>query len=124
MKALSIAVLVIFMMVCVLMTLLIAAQDENNDGIGGIFGMNGQSGSTFGAQTSSIITKITSGFVVVFFVLALVLGFLNTSKSKDTITEKAISEAQESKESDVKTDWWKLNESSTSDKNSVDSKKE
>jgi preprotein translocase subunit SecG len=85
MGVLSIILLVLFVIVCLLLVFLVAVQDENSVGLGGIFG--GSSDSTFGSGTSSFINKATTLLAIAFIVLALVLGILNKTSSKDTVLE-------------------------------------
>jgi protein translocase, SecG subunit len=83
MGVLSIILLVVFVIVCLLLVFLVAVQDENSVGIGGIFG--GSSDSTFGSGTSSFINKATTILAIAFIVLALVIGVLNRTSNKDSV---------------------------------------
>ncbi len=57
-------IFVIFVIVSIFIILLILIQDEQGDGIGGVFG--GGSSSIFGAKSSSVAVKVT-GFFIAFF---------------------------------------------------------
>lgn len=87
MGVLSIILLVLFVIVCLLLIFLVAVQDENSQGLGGIFG--GSSDSTFGTGTSSFINKATSGLAIAFLVLALLVAVVNKSSAPDTLLDQA-----------------------------------
>ncbi|NQT58099.1 MAG: preprotein translocase subunit SecG [Bacteroidetes bacterium] len=76
----GIILLVLFVIVCILLVLLVVVQGENSQGLGGIFG--GASDTTFGSQSSNIMTKITYIAGASFLILAFGLGFL--SRTPDT----------------------------------------
>ncbi len=71
MGVLSIILLVLFVVVSLLLIFLVAVQDEQSEGLGGIFG--GGSNTAFGSHTSSVVTKATGALAVLFLVLALLV---------------------------------------------------
>lgn len=87
MGVLSIILLVLFVIVCILLVFLVAVQDENSQGLGGIFG--GSSDSTFGTGTSTFINRATTGLAIAFLVLALLVAVVNKSTAPDTLLEQA-----------------------------------
>lgn len=91
MGVLSIILLVLFVIVCLLLIFLVAIQDEKSQGLGGIFG--GSSTSVFGSGTSSFINRATTGLVIAFMVLALLIGFTNRSKTSNTLLDAAASQS-------------------------------
>ncbi len=86
MGILSIILLVLFVIVSLLLIFLVAVQDENSVGLGGIFG--GNSESAFGGRSSRFITRATAWLAVVFMVLALVVAFVNKSSAGDDLLTK------------------------------------
>ena len=95
MGVLGIVLLVLFCLVAVLLIFLVAVQDENSVGLGGIFG--GNSESAFGSGSANFITKATTVLAIIFMVLSLVVAVVNKSGEEDL--SKAIA-AQSSAQSD------------------------
>ena len=94
MGILGIILLVLFCIVALLLIFLVAVQDENSVGLGGIFG--GGSESAFGSGTSTFITKATTTLAIVFMVLSLVVAFVSkTSDSVPEATTAAVAETTE-----------------------------
>ncbi len=83
MGVLGIILLVLFLIVCVLLILLVVIQDENSQGLGGIFG--GASDTTFGSQSGNILTKLTYIVGGAFLVIAFTLGFMSKSPQSDNL---------------------------------------
>ena len=83
MSILGIILLVIFCIVALLLIFLVAVQDENSVGLGGIFG--GNSDSAFGSNTSRFITRTTITLVIVFMVLSLVVAIINKSSDEELL---------------------------------------
>lgn len=94
----GIILLVLFVIVCILMIFLVIVQDENSEGLGGIFG--GSSDTTFGASSGNILTKITYIVGALFFVLALSLAFISRTPDGDSLLTNAQQTTTES------TEWW------------------
>ncbi len=86
MGILSIILTVLFIIVSLLLIFLVAIQDENSVGLGGIFG--GSSDSAFGSNSSSFLTKATTILAIAFMVLALGVALLNKGTGED-LTAKA-----------------------------------
>ena len=88
MAALSIILLVLFVIVSLLLIFLVAIQSEDNTGLGGIFG--GNSETAFGGRSNKVVNKLTAYFLAAFIVLAILVAVLNKS-SDDSIlsTQKA-----------------------------------
>ena len=99
MGVLSIILLVLFVIVSLLLIFLVAVQDEQSEGLGGIFG--GGSNTAFGSHASSVVTKATATLAVVFMVLALVVAFVNKSPSQDKLLDSVKTEQVQQT-----TDWW------------------
>ena len=77
MGVLGIILLVVFCVAALLLLFLIAIQDENSTGLGGIFG--GNSDSAFGSGTAGFLTKATAALAIIFMVLSLVVAIVNKS---------------------------------------------
>ncbi|WP_024654200.1 preprotein translocase subunit SecG [Borrelia persica] len=71
-------VFVFFVITSFMIILLVLFQDEQGDGIGGVFG--GGSSSIFGARSSSVAIKITAFFITLFFIFVIALSFINTRR--------------------------------------------
>jgi preprotein translocase subunit SecG len=80
----------IHVIVALLMVFVILMQRTKQDGLGAAFG-GGFTDSIFGAQTSNILTKATSWFAAIFFILSIVLGYLYSHRNTSTIIEKDLS---------------------------------
>lgn len=75
--------LVIFVVVCLLMTLLILMQRPKQEGLGAAFG-GGVTDQVFGARTTNVLQRGTVYLASLFFVLALALAVLIGHQNKKT----------------------------------------
>ena len=75
--------LVVFVIVCLLMTLLILMQRPKQEGLGAAFG-GGVTDQVFGARTTNVLQRGTVYCGTLFFVLALVLAILIGHQNKDS----------------------------------------
>lgn len=73
--------LVIFVVVCLLMTLLILMQRPKQEGLGAAFG-GGVTDQVFGANTTNALQKGTAWLGFAFFALSLTLAVLVSAKNK------------------------------------------
>lgn len=99
MAIISIALLVVFVLVCLLIVSLVLIQNEEGDTLGGIFA--GGSNSAFGSRSASVLTKATYVVVTLFFVTAFFLAFVNKSPS-----DKGIENAARIESAGSSTEWW------------------
>lgn len=99
MGVLSVIFLVLFVIVSLLLIFLVAIQDEQSEGLGGIFG--GGSNTAFGSYTSGIVTKATGVLAILFLILALLVAFVNKSPSQDRLLDTVTTEHVQQT-----TDWW------------------
>jgi preprotein translocase subunit SecG len=98
---LSVVLLVIFAIASVLMILVIMLQDDQGEGIGGLFG--GGSSSAFGSRSGNILTRFTTILGAIFIVGAFALAWLNrTPESTDIVQKARLEQIQQSEESN----WW------------------
>ena len=82
--------LVVFVIVCLLMTLLILMQRPKQEGLGAAFGA-GVTDQVFGARTTNVLQRGTVYLGSAFFILALVLAVLigHQNKNKSLLPDKA-----------------------------------
>ena len=73
--------LVIFVIVCLLMTLLILMQRPKQEGLGAAFG-GGVTDQVFGARTTNVLQKGTVYLGSLFFILSLALAVMIGQKNK------------------------------------------
>lgn len=106
--------LVAFIIICVLIVFFVAIQNENDGGMGGVFG-GGQS-AAFGAHSASVLTKTTGVLVALFFVLAFFLAILNKGDAKKADLSAAAAEVQGIESTadspDASSNWWDSTDSS------------
>ena len=77
--------LVIFVIVCFLMTLLILMQRPKQEGLGAAFG-GGVTDQVFGARTTNVLQRGTVYLGSMFFILSLALAILIGQKNKTVKT--------------------------------------
>jgi preprotein translocase subunit SecG len=75
MSILSIVLLVFFVVVAVLLILIVLVQNEEGEGLGGVFA--GGSSSAFGSRSGNVLTRITTVLGAIFLVLSLGLALTN-----------------------------------------------
>lgn len=68
-----------YLFVAVLMILVILMQRPKSEGLGAAFG-GGVTENIFGAQTTNVLTKVTSWLAAIFFLLTFVLSILYAQK--------------------------------------------
>jgi preprotein translocase subunit SecG len=101
MGLISIILLVIFATGALLMILVIMLQDEQGEGLGGLFG--GGSSTAFGSRSGNILTRFTSILGAVFIVGAFALAWLNrTPESSDLLEKARLEQMQKAEDSN----WW------------------
>lgn len=93
--------IVIFVISAILLTTVILLQDDQGEGIGGLFG--GGSGTAFGSRTGNVLTKFTSVLAAIFLVTAFAVAWLNRSGTEEDIEAKARAKALEEVEA---SDWY------------------
>ncbi|MDR2617526.1 MAG: preprotein translocase subunit SecG [Treponema sp.] len=99
MSILGIVLLVFFVIVSVLLILLVLAQNEEGDSLGGIFA--GGSGSAFGSRSGNVLTRATTVLGALFLIISLGLALVNRSPAASGVESAG---RQLVPESGV--DWW------------------
>jgi len=75
MGILGIILLVIFVIIAILLIFLVLIQNEEGEGLGGIFGGGG--GTAFGSRSGNVLTKTTTVLGSLFLVISLGLAIMN-----------------------------------------------
>lgn len=101
MEFVSTLLLVLFIIVAVLLVAMVLLQDDQGEGLGGMFGGSGS--SAFGAKSGSVLVKTTTVLGILFFVSSLGLAWVSRTQSDDDILKAAVKAEIESVEG---SDWW------------------
>ena len=97
MEFLSTIVLIFFVIVAVLLIGMVLIQDEQGDGLAGMFG--GGSQSTFGSRAGNVLTRTTSVLGALFIVVALGLALLYKTPDNGDVAAAA-------RQQNSTTEWW------------------
>ncbi len=93
----GIVLLVLFAIVCVLLIFMVIIQDQEGEGLGGVFA--GAGNAAFGSRSPNIIVKVTYVLGGLFFVLAFSLAIINRGSLGNV-------EAAAAKKNAVSSEWW------------------
>jgi len=97
MEFLSTILLVFFVIVAVLLIGMVLIQDEQGDGLAGMFG--GGSQTTFGSRAGNVLTRTTSVLGALFIVVALGLALMyKTAETGDV--------AAAARQQNSTSEWW------------------
>jgi len=77
----SIVLLVLFSIVCALLIFMVVIQDQEGEGLGGLF--SGAGNVAFGSRSSNIIVRFTYILGGLFFIIAFGLAIINRSSIGD-----------------------------------------
>ena len=102
MGILSVVLLSVFGISAVLLVIIILLQDEQSEGLGGIFG--GGSSNQVGNRQGNILTKATTVLGVLFLLIAFLVAWMSHTGSAASGIEKA---AQAKKSASASVEWWK-----------------
>ncbi len=105
---LSILLLVIFLLASLLLVALVLLQDEQGEGLGGIFG--GGSSSSLGPRSGNILTRFTSILGAIFLFCALALAWLNRTPESGDVLRAARQGAAEERSVE---EWWVVDDEET-----------
>ncbi len=86
----AIILYILFGLAALILILLVMIQDDQGEGLGGIFG--GGSTTPFGSRSGNVLTRFTGIVSAVFFVVCLVIGLVNRSRVLTEIKEESTSE--------------------------------
>ena len=75
MGIIGILLLILFVISAVLLIVLVLIQDEQGEGIGGLFGGGGA--STFGSRSGNVLTRFTTILATIFLVCSFGLAWIN-----------------------------------------------
>ncbi|HUX21214.1 MAG TPA: preprotein translocase subunit SecG [Spirochaetia bacterium] len=96
---LGIVLVVIFVAVSILLVGVVLLQDEQGEGLGGIFG--GGSATPFGSRSGNILTRFTTILGAIFLFCAFGIAWVNRStQSGDVLAAAKKAQASQSSE------WW------------------
>jgi preprotein translocase subunit SecG len=99
MGVLNVILMVIFIVVSILLVFIVAIQDEQSDGLGGVFGSAAQ--SSFGSHTSRVITKVSAILGAAFMILSLCIALVNKAPSEANLLDSVGSDQVQQSET-----WW------------------
>ncbi len=89
--------LVLFTIVCLMLIFMVVIQDQEGEGLGGLF--SGAGNAAFGSRSSNVVVRFTYILGGLFFVIAFGLAILSRSSIGDV--EKAV-RSQDGQA----TEWW------------------
>jgi len=101
MGIIGIILLVILVISSVLLVLVVLVQDDQGEGIGGIFG--GGSSSAFGSRSGNVLTRFTAALAAIFLVTCFGMAWLNRTPAGGNVVSKARQEALSGTD---KQSWW------------------
>ncbi len=101
MGLIGIVLLVVFVVSAILLVLLVLIQDEQGEGIGGLF--SGGSSTPFGSRAGNVLTRFTAVLATVFLVCAFAIAWLNRNPEAGNVIGRA---RQESLKKGETADWW------------------
>ncbi len=101
MGLLGILLLIIFVIASLLLVVIILIQDDQGEGLGGLFG--GGSTTPFGSRSGNVLTKFTAVLAGVFLVCSFALAWINkTPETGDVLGAARRGAAQDQ----TVEEWW------------------
>jgi len=91
MAVIGIVLLVIMAVSAVLLVLVVLVQDDQGEGIGGIFG--GGSNTAFGSRSGNVLTRFTAVLAAIFLISVFGMAWVNRSPAAGNVLSKARQEA-------------------------------
>jgi len=100
MEILKTLLYILFALFSGLLILFVMIQDDQGEGLGGIFG--GGSATPFGSQSGNVLTKVTSVLGVLFFITVFGLAVIGRSSNEGDI----LGEARKAASEESSENWW------------------
>ena len=100
MAIIGVVLLVIMAISAVLLVLVVLVQDDQGEGIGGIFG--GGSNTAFGSRSGNVLTRLTAVLAAIFLITVFGMAWVNRSPTAGNVLSKARQEAL----SGGSNSWW------------------
>jgi len=88
----GIVLLVLFSIVCALLIFMVVIQDQEGEGLGGLF--SGAGNAAFGSRSSNVIVRFTYVLGALFFIIAFTLAVMQPKSSNDKGVLQAAQEKQ------------------------------
>jgi preprotein translocase subunit SecG len=101
MDPITIILLVLFVIIAILMMLVVLLQDDQGEGIGGMFG--GAGTTPLGSRSGNVLTRFTSILGGLFLFGAFALAWMNRTPEAANLAVKARMEQLQQSQA---TDWW------------------
>lgn len=102
MGIIEIVLLVVFVISAILLVILVLMQDEQGEGLGGIFG--GGSSTAFGSRSGNVLTKFTAILGGIFLFCSFGLAWVNkTPEAGDVIGAARRQGSEQASE-----EWWDI----------------
>ncbi len=101
MGVISVVLLVILIISAVLLVLVVLVQDDQGEGLGGIFG--GGSTTPFGSRSGNVLTRFTAILAAVFLFCVFAIAWVNKTPEAGNVIGRA---RAESLQGGQKQDWW------------------
>lgn len=122
MSPVGIVLLVFFAIVSLLLILLVAIQDDGENGMGGLLG--GRGTAAFGSHSAGVLTKTTAVLVALFFILAVALAMVNKSGKKvdDSLIDvtSTVEQTVTEESSESESEWWANSEAESTESENSD----
>ncbi|HUZ17975.1 MAG TPA: preprotein translocase subunit SecG [Spirochaetia bacterium] len=96
---LGVVLIVVFIITSVLLIGVVLIQDEQGEGLGGIFG--GGSSTPFGSRSGNVLTRFTSILGAIFLFCSFGMAWVNRSQQQGNVVAAA-----QRQESSTTTEWW------------------
>jgi preprotein translocase subunit SecG len=91
MSAIAIVLLVVLIISAILLVLVVLVQDDQGEGIGGIFG--GGSNTAFGSRSGNVLTRVTSVLAAIFLVCCFGVAWVSRTPGGSDVIKKARQQA-------------------------------
>ena len=101
MGLIEIVLLVIMVISAALLVLVVLVQDDQGEGLGGIFG--GGSNTAFGSRSGNVLTRFTAVMAAIFLFTVFGMAWLNRTPSAGNVLSKA---RQEALNNSSNQSWW------------------